>query len=226
MRSFIYACVLLGLFVPSTQAAPDWWAEFGATNAQPADDYAAANLGQLKYMAAKSAAALNSRTVAGAGAQINGLIATWDTAPGSGVVRDDYAAVTAGQLKSVSKLFYQRLSVIGQDPGLPAQPYPWSGSSSPADDWAMINIGQLKYVFGFNITAHSWTGDGDHDFMGDSWESAHLGGTSATAAGNADGDALSNLAEYILFQLSANSNPAGTAITSTPAVIGLVVYSP
>lgn len=226
MRSFIYACALLGAFCPATQAAPTWWAEFGATNTQPADDYAAANLGQLKFMAAKAAAALNSRTINGAGTQINGLIATWDAAPGSGVQRDDYAVATIGQLKTISRLFYQRLAVIGQDPGLPAQPYPWNGSNSPVDDWAMINIGQLKYTFGFNISAYNWTGDADHDRLGDSWETSYLGGTSASATDDDDDDELSNLAEYILFQLSANPNPGSNASTVTPADIGLVVFSP
>ena len=227
MKKLIAGLALMGAVLTSLRAAdPDWWAQVGLKNAQAADDYAGANLGQLKYSAAKAADALNARTVDGAGSVINGLVASWNQVPGSGVVRDDYAALTAGQLKAISKLFYQRLAILRISSGLPASPFPWSGSAFASDDWAMVNLGQMKYVFSFNIPAYSWAGDGDHDLMVDTWETSYVGGASASASGDADGDTLSNLAEHLLWQLGANPQPGSVATASPASALGLTVYRP
>ena len=222
VRILFFGCCL----VTNSYAAPAWWAFAGLTNGQAPDDYAAANLGQLKFTVSKAALALNTGTVAGAGAAINGMVASWGQPAAQGIERDDYAAVNAGQLKYIARLFYQRLSVIGQPSGLTAQPYPWSGSTSPADDWAIVNLGQLKYVFSFNIGLRDWTGDSDHDQIPDTWENANLGGVSAGPNADFDGDTLSNLAEYRLAQLGANPQPSSVATPTPVQNVGLVIYSP
>ena len=55
LRASLRLCLLvLGLAAGSlvvSGAGPAWWAQRGVTNAQPPDDYAAANQGQLKNIA-------------------------------------------------------------------------------------------------------------------------------------------------------------------------------
>jgi len=104
--------------------------ERGVLNSQPADDYAAANLGQLKHIASRAAAEMNARLPSGAGTEINALVAQWQAAPAPGVVRDDFAALNLGQLKAVAKPFYDRLFSAGYPVG-----YPWAGQSP--DDYAL-----------------------------------------------------------------------------------------
>jgi hypothetical protein len=73
-------------------ATPTWPTDYPA-----ADDFAAANLGQLKQIATKAAAEMNVHLPGGAGSAVNGLIAQWAAAPASGVVRDDFAVLNLGQ---------------------------------------------------------------------------------------------------------------------------------
>jgi hypothetical protein len=95
------------------------------------DDYAVANVGQLKQMATKAAAELNANLPGGAttgtaaGAAVNALIAQWNTAPASNVVRDDYAVLTLGQLKAVAQVFYDQLIAVGY-----TNAYPWGNGAA------------------------------------------------------------------------------------------------
>lgn len=122
---------------------PDWWSERDVTTSNPADDYAVANIGQLKNVATAAAAELNASLFSGAGDEINGLVAAWSEPP-IGDDRDDYAAVNLGQLKTVAEPFYDRLIEVGY-----TTDYPWSGGD--ADDFALANLGQLKNVFSFDV---------------------------------------------------------------------------
>ena len=111
--------LLLAAPVPAYKPAeyPAWWFERGVipqttsppsdTPAWPADyrapdDYAAANLGQLKHLATQADAELNAHLPGGAGAEIDNLVAAWSAAPATGITRDDFAALNLGQLKSVN----------------------------------------------------------------------------------------------------------------------------
>lgn len=163
----VYLCHPAVLLAPP----PAWWAERGATNTNPPDDYAAANLGQLKQMAVKARDELNLRLPPnGAGRAIETMIAGWNQ-PNT-TTRDDYAAVTLGQLKYVGKLFYDRLTAAGS-----TRPYPWAGSPNPADDPAIANLGQVKQVFSFDLTYTDDYGvvsaDLDGNRLPDEWELLH-----------------------------------------------------
>jgi hypothetical protein len=102
-----FACLSLifGSFVPLTFAAepPDWWALRGAvdSSADP-DDYAAANIGQMKTLAAQAAAEMDIvyEPIGGAGPPITALINSWLADQPPGVLRDDYAVLNQGQLKA------------------------------------------------------------------------------------------------------------------------------
>lgn len=136
------------ILTPATAQAPAWWASSGAVDSNlQADDYRPANIGQLKHMASKAAAELNSKLSGGAGAEINNLITSWTQPAASGVTRDDYAVLTQGQLKSMAKLFYDRLMAEGY-----ASIYPWTPGTGDDDSYAAVNLGQLKYVFSFDTS--------------------------------------------------------------------------
>lgn len=137
-RKYFGLLLLLWLAVPFLLLVPPpaWWAERGATNANPPDDYAAANLGQLKQMAVKARDELNARLPGGAGQPIEDLIAGWNQ---PSPARDDHAAATLGQLKYVGKLFWDRLLATGY-----TDRYPWTDSTNPPDDTAIANLGQVK----------------------------------------------------------------------------------
>jgi hypothetical protein len=144
-REITALLLLLALMLQSATAVapgPAWWGSQSVADpdALP-DDFAVANVGQLKYIATKAAAALEAEFPGGAGTAINALITSWNSPPASGVTRDDYLAINQGQLKAVAALFYDRLG----------QPYPWAGSSAAQDDYQLVNLGQLKHVFAFEL---------------------------------------------------------------------------
>lgn len=194
------------------QTAPVWWATRGGLSGQ-ADDYAAANIGQLKFLAHLAAVEMDLRLApAGAGSPINQTVAPWVQPATS--TRDDYAALNVGQLKTIAKLYYDRLGLA----------YPWSAATSDDDDYALVNLGQLKKAFSFQIAS---PGDTDADGLLDLWENAQFGNlTAQSGAGNAETpvfDSLSNRAESL-----AGTNPTTVADESPVAVaaLGLTVYCP
>lgn len=191
-------------------AAPAWWSARGVTTVQPADDYAAANLGQLKHFTTMAAEELESKLAGdgGMGDELRLVIHGYeggvhvdqgwvDSTPPSGVVRDDYAMVNQGQLKAVAKMVYDRLNELGYSGGAispPAQVYPWTASSGDDDDYAAVNLGQLKYVFDFDLGSDP--DDIDHDGLSDTWERSHWSGLTARPWDDGDSDGMSNLTEY------------------------------
>lgn len=139
-------------------APPAWWSTpFGANNtvavnANAADDFAVANIGQLKNMAASARAMLNATypNSGGAGTAIDSLVNGWLAGGG-----DNYAGLNQGQLKAVAKLFYDRLAALGWH-GAPltgTNVYPWTTTTGDDDSFALVNIGQLKTVFSFAPSA-------------------------------------------------------------------------
>ena len=220
---FRWLPILLGLPVLSF-AQPLWWSTRGLLTGQGADDFAAANVGQLKAFASAATVEMNLRFSGGAGAAVNAVVAPWFQ-PATGT-RDDFAAVNVGQLKTIAEPFYARLQALGYS-GVPltgGNTRPWSSSVSDDDDYALINLGQLKFVFSFVIAA---PGDTDADGLLDSWELALFGSLAAqSGAGNTEapsGDALSNRAESLV-----GSSPTVFASGDANAVaaLALTVYSP
>jgi len=167
-------------------APPAWWTERGVLNGNPSDDYAAANIGQLKHIASKAAAELNAKLLPdGAGEEINNLVASWSAAPAAGVSRDDYAAVNLGQLKAVAKPFYDRLIAAGY-----TDAYPWGNSLQPTNDYAAANLGQLKNLFSFDPGL-----DTDTDHLADWWEIRHFGNLGRSGQGDFNSDGVTDFQE-------------------------------
>lgn len=109
-----------------------------------------------------------------------------------GPPRDDFAAITQGQLKYVAKLYYQRLAELGYH-GAPlsaGQSYPWTSSTAADDDdFALVNLGQLKRVFSFSLSSVS-APNADGDGLSDAEETAF--GTAASSAGDFDADGFAD----------------------------------
>lgn len=153
VRNGVAALSLASLLVCPSGAVspvePAWWAQYEAVDPYgQSDDFAAANVGQLKYIASRAAAALNDAEAAAlvplnasqlqAKTAIDAMLAMWNQPPLPDVSRDDFQALNAGQLKQVASLFYDRLGL----------PHPWPAVST--DDHQMVNVGQLKHVFAFD----------------------------------------------------------------------------
>lgn len=193
----------------SAAAPPAWWSPRNVLDGNAAiDDYAAANIGQLKTLAKKAADEMDTVLPGGgAGAAIHGLITTWQQPPAEGVARDDYASLNAGQAKTVAKLFYDRLIVYGLRP---AESYPWAGAPAPVDDYALVNVGQLKTLFAFEIPPDSGL-DTDGDGLTDLAERG-LGLNPLDS--DSDDDLLLD-SEEIQYGL----NPGVNETTSLPSVV-------
>lgn len=229
--------------VPPTP--PSWWIQRGVTNGQSVDDYAVANQGQLKQIATQAAAELDVvlAPLGGAGSSIDALIVAWSQPPG-GVPREDYAALNQGQLKTVAKLYYDRFAEFGYWPSMVSsgQIYPWTNSVTDDESYATANIGQLKFLFSFDLAAtltpsEDFDRDGlsnayelfigtrmlnrdtDRDGIPDAWELRY--GLNPSWAGDAlldrNSDLISNLDEFL-----ASSDLDGG--NNTP--VGLVIFSP
>jgi len=171
----VAAAALVFLALPAAVLAqpPAWWASRGVTNSAPSDDFAAANIGQLKHIASKTVDEMEARLPGGAGPDLLGMVARWRTPENQlsppGAPRDEYAAVNIGQLKFVAKPFYDRLAQVfwSYNSGTatssaidPAWAKPWTDTVDDDDDHAMANLGQLKRVFAIDFDS-----DGDHDAL-------------------------------------------------------------
>lgn len=73
--------------------------------------------------------------------------------------------------------------------------YPWL----PNQTFYLVvtNTSALPQTFSFRMNGSSITADDDNDGMPDAWELAYFGSLSHTANGDADGDGVSNLNEYL-----------------------------
>jgi hypothetical protein len=140
---------------------PAWWANQGILSGTMAEDYAAANQGQAKNMAVAAVQELNQDLAqfGGASGTLNALSMTLTATSAS---TSDYSVLNLGQLKALSQPFYDRLMAVGYfGSPLTSGTYPWIGHT--AEDYAMANIGQLKYAFSFDLT-YSTAGTGIPDW--------------------------------------------------------------
>ena len=191
-RQFTLA-ILFGVLLSHANANPAWWP---ALTPNSANDFGVANIGQLKNMAKHARDHLDDGTPGwggfrgGAGTEIDELFNNaaglgWDDPP---VARAENASVLlVGQLKHVASLFYDRLIGEGY-----AKRYPWTLHTGDDGDYSPANIGQLKNMFSFDVTA-----DADADGLPDLWEVTQFGATDrVSGAEDGDGDGLTTSEEF------------------------------
>ena len=184
--------------VPFAGAAgyPQWWISNGVVNvnAPVTNDYAAANQGQVKWIATKAAEELTGHLPGGAGSTVQVAVSAFTST-------NNYLPVNLGQLKNLATNFYARLIAEGY-----TNQVPWAGAAQ-TNDYAAVNVGQVKQLFSFNLTLDSnsngipdWKEtDADGDGLPDWWEIKWFGSiTNQNATGDPDGDGLNNAMEYAL----------------------------
>jgi len=176
-------CILLVLPVPvSAGAYPSWWTNRNVIDSTVSDtnDFAAANQGQVKCIASNAYDEFEANLPGGAGTDVANLVGSFSSV-------SNYLAVNHGQLKNVAEPFYDRLKEEGY-----TNAYPWTGTTTDDVSFAAANIGQVKHLFGFDITY-----DSDSDSLSDWWENHYFGGiTNQVGSDDSDGDALNNIGEY------------------------------
>ncbi|MCX7590569.1 MAG: hypothetical protein N2255_02965 [Kiritimatiellae bacterium] len=195
MRCFLKDCpwgvvLLLPVFihpaswVTMADSYPNWWRTRNVVTDEKPNDFAAANQGQLKWIATNAYAELELRLPRGAGEELGALICALSAT-------NNFAAVNAGQLKHLARLFYDRLIAEGW-----TDRYPWSPSSADDADFSTVNIGQLKNLFAFDLVVPGF--DGDKDWLSDNWENEQFGELTQQGDFDSDGDGVCNRAEQTL----------------------------
>lgn len=120
---------------------PGWWQTRGVvyTNSSWTNDYAAANQGQVKWIATNAFDELNAHLPGGAGSAVLDTIKNFS-------ITNNYKGINAGQLKHLAAPFYDRLIQTRY-----TRTYPWpTNNPAQASDYSMVNIGQVKNTFSFD----------------------------------------------------------------------------
>ncbi|MEZ5387224.1 MAG: hypothetical protein R3F13_17075 [Prosthecobacter sp.] len=198
-RDFIAACLCGALLLQSATAVapgPAWWDTQNVTDPTAApDDFAVANAGQLKHMARKAMEAMDAELPGGAGETIHALVDPLGTTEETASKPENGLAINQGQLKHVATPFYQRLGL----------PYPWAGASAVTDNYALVNLGQLKHVFSFelkfrtfgSVTAVTIPTEIEQAALA-AWNALGTAKPLGSSADDFDGDGIPNLQEYLM----------------------------
>ncbi len=179
----------MALPLTAAATAPSWWAARGVlVNGSTADDYAAVNQGQVKFIAVQATAEMDAHLPGGAGTAIHQIVDAWSVPTARS---NDFASVNLGQLKALAKPFYDRLIAVGY-----VSAYPWAGLEASANDYALANIGQVKNLFSFDLTTATSANDSNHDGIADWWAIYYFKTTAVRTGEDPDGDGLTNLQEF------------------------------
>jgi len=171
---------------------PQWWVDRSIvdTNAEPRD-HAAAIQGQAKHLAEQTYLEFEDK-LGGVNPAISNLVFSFSET-------NNYLPLNQGQLKTIAIPFYDQIdnsNLTNVWPeGMTSGPYPWSGLTNAPRDYAMANIGQLKRLFSFNLSAAALDTDGDD--IPDWWEQAFFGGLGRDGTQDQDADGLSDLDEFL-----------------------------
>ncbi len=190
--------LLAGLCTLAAQG-PDWWQKYQAVQPVPGgseDDFTAANVGQLKNLAAQGYYALAYTMPEGSQLEeLRAMIRAFKTG-----TQDDFVAINVGQAKAVAKPFYTVLMAAGLVAELPWDDDP--AAVSTQENFALLNVGQLKHLFAFSVPEGTasvlrFGADSDGDGLPDEWEWRFLGTLAWDGASDPDQDRRNNLREWM-----------------------------
>lgn len=234
----VLSAILVALCIVGLSLAvdyPPWWIERGVVNQQAAvNDYAAANLGQLKWIASNAYNHLEAHLPGGAGQAVHDMVSGWSKV-------NNYQVINLGQLKNVAKPFYDRIIEKFADNGFTVD-YRWTATTADDANYAVANVGQLKNVFNFDLRGFEddtdadgltdayerWIhtevelSDTDGDGMPDGWEVARsLDPKVNDSAADPDGDGWSNLLEF-----KRGGDPGIPWVPDSEQQLGLILMTP
>ncbi|MFO7937632.1 MAG: LamG-like jellyroll fold domain-containing protein, partial [Kiritimatiellia bacterium] len=179
-----------------TAIYPAWWDLRSVVDGLSTNDYAMAVQGQVKWIAHQVSVEFDDKMLAvgGAGSAVSNLVSSFTAS-------SNCLPVTLGQLKNTAKPFYDRLDDFGI-----VSNYPWTGI---AYDYALANIGQVKFLFSFDLEA-----DSDNDGMTDGWEAIYSLNplSDSDADSDVDNDGLTCLEEFQKGTNPQNSDTDGDEI--------------
>lgn len=164
----VTSALVIAAASPAAASIPAWWAQ---TNVAAAADTAPANLGQLRTLTNLGKSHLDANLPGGAGPEINAIVGSYQLPANATPAQiqafntSNSAAINVGQLRSVAKLFFDRLNLLGHDTkqdliahGFPDRWsgsggwtgfYPWDPSTNQAVTYTAATVGQLKAAFTF-----------------------------------------------------------------------------
>jgi len=184
-------------------ATPGWWCTSNVIVDPDSDDFAVANAGQLKHIASAARNHLDFTLQPtcvewGDAYNING-----GPDPFPFTNTDNFKPLNQGQLKFVASGFYQIMQDKGLDTNamlnlnMPAgefwgEDFPWTADTADDNDFAPVQLGQIKWVFGFDLG----TFDDDSDMLPDAWEILHFDDLAQVACNDPNLDGLTLLQEF------------------------------
>mgnify|MGYP003188797416 FL=1 len=204
-RNILTVLFLLLCSVLLFGAVPQWWVERGvvpsaegeAIESTINENYSAANIGQLMFIASRAAEEINAKTGEGAGSAINNLVSQFSLYNASNP-KANYELANVGQVKYVAKPFYDKLWELKQtNPDSVTFPsgmvflsggtdasshkYPWNAlpenptDSDYSENYEIANIGQIKNLFSWSLSSldlPDTDGDGIPDIFDVAWDTS------------------------------------------------------
>ena len=199
--------LLASAWADTTPTYPDWWLDQGVVDSQPPSsgengydawmdaNYAPANLGQAKNLVEAAYLEMEADQTGSGGTDLKAMVTAFSTDPAC-----NYVPLNVGQLKALSKEVYDALHSAGftitltDGSVIPARSYPWNGLTPVEQNYAPANLGQLKYVFSFDLAGWAPGADTDGDGLFDNLETS-IG--SDINSSDTDGNGLSDQTEYL-----------------------------
>jgi hypothetical protein len=225
-KTMLFALCVAGITVVyATQPAyPIWWTDTGnGTNITLANatvnNFAPVNIGQFKNVATKARVYLDNQlaSVGGAGPYVDSIVDGFTHNTTSA-----FAPVDLGQLKAVAQPFYDRLTAVEYNTTLNLQnhtyptswnsTYAWSSNATSATNHMVVNIGQVKLVFSFDLS--SYTIPTNLDANGDGVPDATKlseGLSPFAPSGDSDGDGYPDSSDAFPLDPGFNALPVGSA---------------
>lgn len=220
-RTHQRVAVGLVLAISSLYAAsiPPWWIDRGVVAINRSqDDFALANLGQVKQFTRAAVQEFDAKLPGGAGPALHQRLISWQDPI---VPPDDYAVVNQGQLKSLLDAFYARLEAARSEmaPAWPAVLAPWAGgatNSGSVQNTAAANIGQVKHAFA-GLEGDRAARSLPNSQSIDSTAAAYRFGLGWL--NDSDGDGVSDFDELLVGSDPLSPPPAGPGASESSAVV-------